>query len=121
MVKEISKINRDTIRIHESGDFYNKYYLDKWFAIMRHFPDKTFLAYSKSVLDFSNKPDNFILFFSVDRTTNGNLFEWYRNNKYKNAMAHIGGPWTANCPGSCKSCDRCYKKDTVVDVVFKRH
>lgn len=50
----------DTIRIHDSGDFYSKNYYDKWCQIARAFPKKIFYAYTKSLdIDlFSDKPDN---------------------------------------------------------------
>lgn len=40
-------------RIHESGDFYNQEYTEKWLAIARHFSDRdnlVFLAYTKSLV-----------------------------------------------------------------------
>ena len=69
IIKTLRKIKQKKIRIHESGDFYSQEYLDKWFKIMKSFPEKTFVAYTKSMLDFSQKPDNFILFFSMDKST----------------------------------------------------
>ena len=61
------KIN--TIRVHESGDFFNQDYLDVWFLLAYDFPQLTFYAYTKSwMLDFhSIKPNNFILFYSTVR------------------------------------------------------
>ena len=40
-------------RIHESGDFYNVEYMEKWVEIARHFVDNeniVFLAYTKSIV-----------------------------------------------------------------------
>jgi hypothetical protein len=56
------------IRIHESGDFYNQGYLNKWMLIATSFPKITFLAYTKMFdkLDFSVKPDNMIVYASLD-------------------------------------------------------
>lgn len=60
----------DTLRIHESGDFYNQQYFDKWVAIASINPGLKFYAYTKSwFLDISNKPNNFTLIFSVDKTS----------------------------------------------------
>jgi hypothetical protein len=54
------------IRIHESGDFYSQEYLNKWFRICRLFPEKKFLAYTQMFnLDWSNKPDNLILYWTI--------------------------------------------------------
>ena len=56
-LKRMRKIN--VVRIHDSGDFYNQQYLDKWFVIAKALPDLTFYAYCKVLtLDFSGKPDN---------------------------------------------------------------
>lgn len=64
----------DTVRIHESGDFYNQQYFNKWVAIASKNPDLKFYAYTKSwFLDLSKKPDNFIVLFSVDKTSNKNI------------------------------------------------
>jgi hypothetical protein len=37
------------IRVHDSGDFYNQEYVDKWADIARANPDKKFYAYTKSL------------------------------------------------------------------------
>ena len=53
-------------RIHESGDFYSKEYVLKWYDIMNQIPDMTFYAYTKQDVNFKGllgkkKPANFIL------------------------------------------------------------
>lgn len=59
------KVNK--IRIHESGDFYNQRYLNKWIVIAQKFPQITFLAFTKNYkLNFSKIPSNFKLYFSND-------------------------------------------------------
>jgi hypothetical protein len=45
--KKNSKIK--TIRIHESGDFYNLKYLDAWMGVAKARPDLHFYAYTKSI------------------------------------------------------------------------
>jgi hypothetical protein len=37
------------IRVHDSGDFYNQEYIDKWHQIASQNPDKKFYAYTKSL------------------------------------------------------------------------
>ena len=58
-LKRYRKVN--TVRIHDSGDFYNQEYYNKWCEIARAFPHITFYAYTKTVnMDlWTNKPDNF--------------------------------------------------------------
>jgi hypothetical protein len=52
--------SRNTVRVHDSGDFYNQEYLDSWFTIARALPQVRFYAYTKSLhLSFAGKPDNF--------------------------------------------------------------
>jgi len=69
----------DFVRIHDSGDFYSKKYLDKWLYIAAVMPHVKFYAYSNMVAMFKNiiLPDNFDVIFSnsgkqkhlIDRTT----------------------------------------------------
>lgn len=53
-------------RIHDSGDFYSKEYLDKWLWLASALPHVTFYAYTKSIPLFINRtlPSNFIVIFS---------------------------------------------------------
>ena len=55
----IRKRSIDTVRIHDSGDFYSQEYLDKWATIARSLPHLTFYAYTKSLhLNLSGLPAN---------------------------------------------------------------
>ena len=50
----------NTVRIHDSGDFYSQDYFNKWADIARALPHLTFYAYTKSLtLDLSGAPENF--------------------------------------------------------------
>lgn len=56
------------IRIHDSGDFYNRNYILQWFEIMRQFEDVTFYAYTKSKMlfdEFEFLPPNFTVIYSL--------------------------------------------------------
>lgn len=66
-----SKRKVEYFRIHESGDFYSKAYVLKWYIIARKCPDVTFYAYTKRDDLFSPgvlaaKPKNLTLIYSVD-------------------------------------------------------
>ena len=66
MIAEINKKKVDFVRIHDSGDFYSKKYLDKWLyiaAVMQHIK---FYAYTNMIEMFKNiiLPDNFDVIFS---------------------------------------------------------
>lgn len=62
-------------RIHESGDFYNLEYTQKWLDIARHFENNNkivFLAYTKSIIYFIDSgygtavfPKNFVIRSSI--------------------------------------------------------
>jgi len=69
---EIVKVINDSIpndikiiRIHSSGDFFNKAYFNAWVKIASLNPDITFFGYTK-VIQYVNavKPDNFKLVYS---------------------------------------------------------
>ncbi len=42
MNEEIAKKKPDYIRVHDSGDYYSRAYLDKWLAIAIHNPQVRF-------------------------------------------------------------------------------
>jgi hypothetical protein len=63
MIKEIKRKKATHVRIHDSGDFYSREYIQKWFKVMDLMPDVTFYAYSKSLplFDGVKLPKNFTL------------------------------------------------------------
>ena len=71
MVAEL-KVERPTyVRIHDSGDFYSKEYIYKWFDVMNTMKDIKFYAYTNSIRFFEADdvkpfiPDNFDLIYST--------------------------------------------------------
>lgn len=64
-----SKKKLQKVRIHDSGDFYNKEYLYKWFKIAESMPEIEFYAYTKQVKllkdNWKNKPANLTIIFSL--------------------------------------------------------
>jgi hypothetical protein len=120
MIGLIKKKKSKYIRIHESGDFYSKIYLDKWIDICNKFPRKKFLAYTQSYdLDWSKKPDNLIVYWSVwpdskNVPKNGGRINSYKNkpNGFKCKKGH----------GTKITCDKClYCFEGKGDVIFKIH
>jgi len=61
MIEDLARFRKvDTVRVHDSGDFYSQGYFDAWCWIARAFPNITFYAYTKSLdLDLSGAPHNF--------------------------------------------------------------
>ena len=54
LLKVLHKGQSLSIRIHDSGDFYNYEYLAKWLNIISMNPDVNFYAYTKQVSMFKN-------------------------------------------------------------------
>jgi hypothetical protein len=66
MSDELFKKRPDYVRIHDSGDYYSKSYLQKWIDIANLFPEIKFYSYTNSVamLKEANLPSNFDVIFS---------------------------------------------------------
>jgi len=66
MNQEIAKKRPDYVRVHDSGDYYSKAYLDKWLAVAIHNPQVRFYSYTNCVemLKNANLPDNYDIIFS---------------------------------------------------------
>ena len=64
--KELDKKKVTHIRIHSSGDFYSKKYLNTWINLAIKSPKIVFYGYSKSVkmIKEVKKPNNFKFVFS---------------------------------------------------------
>ncbi|MFZ4411484.1 MAG: GP88 family protein [Bacteroidales bacterium] len=63
MIIDIIESKAQIIRIHSSGDFYNREYIAKWLYIIESLPHVTFYAYTKSfsMFDYNVLPTNFKL------------------------------------------------------------
>jgi hypothetical protein len=116
IVNEIKK-RKDVkyFRIHESGDWYCQEYLNKWFEICRRLPDIKFTAYTKSFhLDYSQKPDNLVIYFSVMPDTKmENIPEGPR------AYLECGPENIHLCHGKCDECLYCWEVGK--DIRLKKH
>ena len=67
MNKEIQKKKPDFIRVHDSGDYYSKTYLNKWLAIAEQNPNVKFYSYTNSIKfikELKTIPNNFDFIFS---------------------------------------------------------
>lgn len=97
-------------RIHESGDFYNQEYVDKWFEVCRALPDLKFLAFTKSDhLDYSDCPSNLVLWLSVwedSKLLNAGQF------KRRAYAGHVGPTGAFECEGACDDCRFCWNKNS---------
>lgn len=124
MTKTILTIAKGTrkqeiiVRIHESGDFYNKEYANKWLAIMDNCKiDKRikFIAYTKSFpyFDGVKLPKNFSLRASVWNDTKPEMLEIIRRNNWNIYTAvekfETGDKFTRCRCADCATCGKCWK------------
>ena len=92
MVNEIERKKIEAVRIHSSGDFYNKTYLNKWCKIAMNLPDVTFYAYSKSLHLFKRNgqniplPKNLVIIYSFG----GKLDHLIDTKKDRHAIVYEG-------------------------------
>ena len=103
-------------RIHEGGDFFNQRYLDQWKEIARACPETRFLAFTKSFhLDYSDKPDNLIIYWSVMEDTPKERIP--REGLY----AYVGhaDKEAFPCKWKCDECLYCFYGKG--NIVFPRH
>jgi hypothetical protein len=103
MVAEVKRTKADMIRVHDSGDYYSREYIEKWFAIARSLPDVRFYSYTKSVplfIDRDDIPSNYDIIFSeggtrdnmidTDKHRHARIFDTYDDMNaagYVDAMA----------------------------------
>ncbi len=66
MNAEIRKKNPDYVRVHDSGDYYSRAYLNKWIEIAIHNPNVRFYSYTNMVdmLLKASLPSNYDIIFS---------------------------------------------------------
>lgn len=118
-------------RIHESGDFYNQEYFDKWVQIAKVFPNVTFLAYTKSVryVLFTTEiiPENFIIRYSLwddTKETEKSLCDCLYLPTYtaeymtKEKIQSLGDRF-CECK-DCGTCRKCYSNE-IHDIVTEIH
>lgn len=128
IVAEIKKKRRTPIRgvrIHGSGDFYNRNYLSKWYEIAEACPDIYFKANTRSwMLDFHGRPNNLRLRYSIDITTKHDTIKVMKDKA--DAFAYIQGSepeGTMVCSGFCgfgdSECSFCYHHFN--DIAFPIH
>ncbi len=111
------KNRKIVVRIHESGDFYNEQYAEKWLQIASDLKGENvvFICYTKSFAFFDGKelPKNFRLRASVwDDTKKEDLETIDRNgwNIYTAVEKFQTGDTFTRCRCSdCATCGKCWK------------
>lgn len=123
-------------RIHSSGDFYSKEYLDMWLEVIKACPKTKFLAYTKVYGFFKDLqlPDNFSVFLSYMPS-----ISYEQAKKFSDmiglpmAYAHSVKPEKqgivscleqVNDKLNCNSCGICFEMPTYkrkFNILFKEH
>lgn len=70
--QELIKLRVGAVRVHDSGDYYDESYLDKWIEIAKRNPSVIFYSYTKSIDFFKSDintwkktlPSNMVITFS---------------------------------------------------------
>lgn len=116
-------------RIHESGDFYNKEYFDKWIKIINNHKDIQFACYTKSFNiigdDIDNLPKNFIVRGSLWNDTPQIDKDYIKKHNLPifTALDKVAITETniEICGGSCGiDCLKCYE-NSVDDIAIQIH
>jgi hypothetical protein len=72
MLADIDKQRAERVRIHDSGDFYNEEYLNRWIKIIEARPSVLFYAYTKMISMIKRRqkdlPKNLTIIFSFGGT-----------------------------------------------------
>jgi hypothetical protein len=107
-------------RIHESGDFFNQRYLDRWIAIAKMFPQIEFLAYTKSGwLDFSDCPANMVVRMSIWEDSNPRKVNDELPRATMEGMEQRKGAFHCKPTYKCAECRFCWA--STKDVFFTKH
>ena len=93
MTDEISRKRPDFVRVHDSGDFYSKAYIQKWYTVAKNHPKVKFYAYTNSlnIVRESIAPANFDFIFSdggkladtIDKDTERHSMVFKTHNEMK--------------------------------------
>lgn len=117
------------VRVHESGDFYSKEYMLKWFEIARRNPDLHFFAYTKSIKMLNEckneKPANFIIRCSIFPDTPVEDLQIIKENNfpYYTAVDEFSKnvDFKCDCAAGCGECGcKCSTNMTRVETILKK-
>lgn len=109
MVELIRKAKFKTFRIHESGDFYDQEYVDKWQRIINALPRVRFYCYTKENIELTGKNINIVRSILPGGEFNygGNIFLAKMQSKYRFPVcpATLNGRGNkVRCGKHCKLC-----------------
>jgi hypothetical protein len=136
LIKFFKSYQGNYFRIHYAGDFFAQWYVDLWYSVIKQFPRIKFLAFTKShSLDFSNKPNNLSLVYSVFPDTKKIIDDIplsiaifpsgyvFNDSMYNHSQEiAIRAMDALMCPGNCETCLACFGlAEKHIDVKFHIH
>jgi hypothetical protein len=118
------RINKSKrFRWHVGGDILDQDYLKNMFDIAKSFPNTKFLAFTKKHgLNFSNKPSNLTIVFSMwndfGDTKKPFPHAWVYDKKNPDTRIPMN---SKNCKNNCSNCFICWNLKKGESVVFEKH
>jgi len=110
-------------RWHTAGDILDQNYLSMMYVIARCFPETKFLAFTKKHgLNFSNKPKNIAIVFSMWKDW-GNTRKpfpraWMLDKKNPDTRIPKN---VKHCKNDCSKCFLCWNLKKDQSIVFEKH
>jgi len=122
---ELTK-NIKFVRVHESSDFYNQEYIEKWYEIAKSKPQVIFYAYTKRLkeFDFSKLLDlpNFVLHNSLLEDGSYNYGKDLVKLQEKCEQSYVCPATTGVAKGCGHDCWWCIDKTNQgIQILFKEH
>ena len=115
-------------RIHVSGDFFSREYLDMWLRVIRSHPGTRFLAFTKrydlfAAIEREVLPENFRLVLSAwPGVEMPSALLGYYPVAYMQDGRETRVPADAMpCSGNCSACAKCWDLSGGQSVVFHKH
>lgn len=129
VINQIRDFEIQYIRIHTIGDFYSEEYYNKWVEIAKKCPGTRILVFTRNtILDFSNHPDNLVIYFSKDESTKeinktcdhfGLAFDPPQIRRYYDHMEKLeeGNLKIFICSNRCANCKACFS-GKITNIAF---
>lgn len=121
---EISKKRADFIRIHDSGDYYSREYMYKWFTIAELNPTVKFYSYTNMVQlvqESENKnliPENFDFIFSDSGKQADRIKSSDRHTKIFKSIAELNKAGYTDCSEYDLLATKWFNKNNKIGLVF---
>jgi len=118
MVNLIKKHGFKTVRIHESGDFYNVEYVNKWDKIAEQLPEVKFYGYTKqNFVSFTSNNVNIVNSLLPDGNLNFGSLEYVKEKSKQFNIPVCPVTLKVNSASCGKTCRLCQTKKNMLFVI----